>query len=258
MNRNRFHNIIFPLIFVTAPLSSTAHAGSVALPNSFAAGTPAVAAEVNANFNAVKTAVDDNDARISDHDTRIGQLETQVATLQAQLAALQDYIDNLQTAMTLQTDAQGHPAVVFSGVNVHINNGWESTDTVNGRGNLIIGYNETRISGSFVCSDGDQYNSTDCVNNGGVWQLNHKSGSHNIVLGPNHNYSRYGGLVAGYQNTINGISAVVSGGEGNMANAPSSSVSGGVANTARGFASSVSGGASNTALGPTAASAAAT
>lgn len=35
------------------------------IPNTFTAGTPAVAAQVNANFSAVKTAVDDNDARIT-------------------------------------------------------------------------------------------------------------------------------------------------------------------------------------------------
>ena len=40
-------------------------AGSVTIPNTFVAATPAVAAEVNANFAAVKAAVDDNDARIT-------------------------------------------------------------------------------------------------------------------------------------------------------------------------------------------------
>ncbi|VAW94300.1 hypothetical protein MNBD_GAMMA23-2235 [hydrothermal vent metagenome] len=46
-------------------LSTAAFAASVTIPNTFTAGSPAVAADVNANFSAVKTAVDDNDARIS-------------------------------------------------------------------------------------------------------------------------------------------------------------------------------------------------
>ena len=52
-------SIILP--FIAPP----AFAGSVTIPNNFAAGTPAVAAEVNTNFAAVKTAVDDNDNRIN-------------------------------------------------------------------------------------------------------------------------------------------------------------------------------------------------
>lgn len=44
-------------------------AGSVTLPNTFTAGTTARAAEVNANFTAVKTAVDDNHTRITRLET---------------------------------------------------------------------------------------------------------------------------------------------------------------------------------------------
>jgi hypothetical protein len=40
------------------------YASSVTIPNTFVAGTPAVAAEVNANFAAVKAAVDDNFAKL--------------------------------------------------------------------------------------------------------------------------------------------------------------------------------------------------
>jgi hypothetical protein len=43
----------------------TAHGDTLTIPNTFNAGTPAVAAEVNANFDAAKSAVDDNDARIT-------------------------------------------------------------------------------------------------------------------------------------------------------------------------------------------------
>ncbi len=46
-------------------LSPLARAGTLTVPNTFTAGTPAVAADVNANFTAAKTAVDDNDARVT-------------------------------------------------------------------------------------------------------------------------------------------------------------------------------------------------
>ncbi|MCP4002166.1 MAG: hypothetical protein GY727_14750 [Gammaproteobacteria bacterium] len=41
------------------------------VPNTFTAGTTALAAEVNANFAAIETAVDDNDLRITDNDNRV-------------------------------------------------------------------------------------------------------------------------------------------------------------------------------------------
>jgi len=52
-------------------LSTTAFAADVTIPNTFTAGSPAVAADVNANFSAVKTAVDDNNARVTTNSTNI-------------------------------------------------------------------------------------------------------------------------------------------------------------------------------------------
>lgn len=64
-------NIKFKLIVPTACLilsvSAYAFAGDVTIPNQFSAGSPAVAAEVNDNFSAVKTAVDDNNSKIDTH-----------------------------------------------------------------------------------------------------------------------------------------------------------------------------------------------
>jgi hypothetical protein len=112
------------------------------------------------------------------------------------------------------------PHVVFSGANVHIRSGaGETTDMYSGLGNLIVGYNED--------TDG---------------ALRLRTGAHNLILGPNHSYSAYGGFVAGLGNTISGIHATVSGGSMNEACGEASSVSGGEGNTARGLASSVSGG----------------
>ncbi len=50
-----------------------AWAGSLTIPNTFTSGTKALASEVNANFSAVKTEVDDNDARIT---TNAGAIAT--------------------------------------------------------------------------------------------------------------------------------------------------------------------------------------
>ncbi len=35
-----------------------------------------------------------------------------------------------------------------------------------------------------------------------IWFTVHKSGSHNLVIGAKHNYSKYSGLVAGYSNSL--------------------------------------------------------
>lgn len=57
-------NKLIAIILVLTP-ALYAVAGEVDIPNQFSAGTRAVAAEVNANFDAVEVAVDDNAARIA-------------------------------------------------------------------------------------------------------------------------------------------------------------------------------------------------
>jgi hypothetical protein len=124
--------------------------------------------------------------------------------------------------------------IFITGANLHIVNGLGRTDCgteeqpiadcPNGLGNLIVGYNEPRPE---------------------EFGENIRSGSHNVVVGQQHNFSRFGGLVVGNFNTISGDFAVVSGGEGNTASGVEASVSGGRENTASGIWSSVSGGRVN-------------
>jgi hypothetical protein len=110
--------------------------------------------------------------------------------------------------------------VVITGANLRIVNGLGSTNTTNGLGNLIVGYNEPR-----------QFDLPDI-----------RTGSHNVVVGREHNFSRFGGLVVGLHSEISGDYASVSGGTFNTASGSGSSVSGGLGTTASGDFASVSGG----------------
>jgi len=65
MNRQTLKSLLISTLVVAA----VAFGSSLTVPNTFTTGTPARAAEVNANFTAVKTAVDDNNTRITALET---------------------------------------------------------------------------------------------------------------------------------------------------------------------------------------------
>lgn len=174
-----------------------------------------------------------------------------IAALQSQIAALQaNNVPNLAGYVTMDVSNPSRPTLRVAGANLQVVNGTGHTvGAPNGLGNVIVGYDEARSTGILMCSDGFQPNQTACVNNGYVWNINHKSGSHNVVVGALHNYSQYGSLVAGFQNAVLSSAASVSGGIENIAYTLGSSVSGGYQNTARGTHASVSGGNANAASG---------
>ncbi len=61
-----FNHTYKTLLFAFSALGTTAVlAAPATIPNTFSSGTAAVAAEVNDNFTALKSAIDDNDSRIS-------------------------------------------------------------------------------------------------------------------------------------------------------------------------------------------------
>jgi hypothetical protein len=115
----------------------------------------------------------------------------------------------------------------FTGLNVQIVSGAGKTaGAVNGKGNLIVGYNETGLcsgqSGAPCNTDADCNPGNTCFQEGPS-----KAGSHNIVVGGPNAYPSYGGLVAGLGNTISGPFSSVTGGAANNASGPWSSISGG-------------------------------
>ena len=115
----------------------------------------------------------------------------------------------------------GKPTIQFSGVNVQIVNGEGKTESANGEGNVVIGYDEDREG------------------------KHEQTGSHNLILGEEQTFTSWGGVLAGFQNTIYAPFASVTGGEKNTASQFFASVGGGEANTAEGLNSSITGGAEN-------------
>lgn len=237
-------------VALLAGIGSVACAGQVSGLVTFSAGTTAKAAEVNGNFTAVKSAVDDNHARIQALEQAVAALQSTVATLSAQLSTVQgSSVMKLEDYLTVDDDDYGRPRARLSGINLQIVNGEGGTSTANGLGNLIVGYDEPREMGGPVCSIGQHIDETSCVANNGTWALSHKSGSHYVIVGMGNSYSQYGGLLAGVANVGNGEFASVTGGTLNTASGRLASVTGGQENTAYGQLASVTGGQDNIARG---------
>lgn len=151
--------------------------------------------------------------------------------LQQQIDALQQQVAELQAklaAVSINYDGD----MVISGVNVYIQDGQGTTHCgppfsdhdCNGKGNLIVGYDQ---------NDGEDV----------------KTGSHNVVIGDRHTYTSYSGLVLGRNNEISNVGTSVTSGVNNVASGLYASVSGGRNNDASGNYASVSGGDDNVASG---------
>ena len=133
--------------------------------------------------------------------------------------------------------------MILTGVNLHIRNGQPKQydrsaptfDTAsyaaNGRGNLIVGYNDD-FGDSFINSM--------------------RGGSHNIIVGDLHRFTASGGFLAGFGNDVEANAAAIGGGYSNAAWGFASTVSAGSTNFGSGQFSSVSGGQNNIADGDTA------
>jgi hypothetical protein len=174
---------------------------------------------------------------------QVGSLQTSNNKLQNQVTTLQNTLTEARNVLALgpfvSVDPNPEfgvvgPHIKFSGANVHIEAGTSSTSETNGLGNLIIGYDEAPVDmGGPALAPGD------------------RSGSHNLIVGMFHRFTKtaWGGMVAGFGNTIQNEGTSVTGGSANTASGVLSSVTGGEGNTASGDLSSVVGGDSNTASG---------
>ena len=190
-------------------------------------------------------------AQLSSQKAQQGQINAltrQVEALAREVRSLRaNSVLDLNGYLTYDT-SNGYPVALFRGINVQIVNGTGQTQSANGLGNLIIGYNQPS-AGSFICSLGTAESVAECRSAGGVWAQSHKSGSHNVVGGDFNSYSSWGGLILGAENAILGPYAAVLGGARNRAGGSLSSIAGGSYNTATGIYGTVAGGFGNRALG---------
>lgn len=148
-----------------------------------------------------------------------------VDALKARVTALE--ASNTELRTRLAGVSRSGSTLLFTGMNLQLVNGLGSTQTINGLGNLIVGYNGVRSP----------------------LAPRARTGSHNLVVGEDHGYTSFGGIVGGFGNVISGQFATVTGGVHGVASGDVSSVSGGADNIASGEGSSVSGGVANEARG---------
>ena len=204
-----------------------------------AVADPAVRSSTSSPVSAGESAGSESEARLLE---RVRVLEHLLADAEARIVVLEKTLGHLDAAakeLTVSVQAietktdclsAADDDLFFTGCNVHIQNGSGYTDSPpNGLGNLIIGYNESTVVGAM------------------------RTGSHNLVIGTEHSYSSFGGIVGGLYNTISAPYASVTGGAFNTASMSRSTVAGGEHNTASGVGATVSGGVDNTANGEDAA-----
>ncbi len=188
-------------------------------------------AEVDAIIGNLSTQVTALQNSMTSANNRINALETELAAVQASpVMQLGPYVSiNANTMNNLVG-----PHIIFSGVNVHVQNGTGATpdptinnSQPNGLGNLIVGYNET--DGNMTIAD--------------------RAGSHNLVIGSMHKYYSCGGFVSGWYNTLNAPNSSIVGGQSNSIDGYFSSILGGTGNRTAGGICTISGGMNNYAWG---------
>lgn len=148
--------------------------------------------------------VDELTVRVADLETNrqtIEQLHVRVEALEAENTTLQARLACISTASNSWD-------LFLDGCNVHVRDGTGGSDSTSGLGNLLIGYDEG-IGG--------------------------KTGTHNLVVGPNHQYTSWGGVVFGRDNRTTAPSASALGGSGITVNHEGSWGAGAVADNATGF-----------------------
>jgi hypothetical protein len=133
---------------------------------------------------------------------------------------LKGTVTALQNKMACVSSSSNAGDLYLVGCNLHVRNGAGTTDQVNGRGNLIVGYN----AGSETLL---------------------RTGSHNVVVGDANDWTGYGALLVGYAHKSTTAYASAIGGQAHEARGFGSVVVGGGSNVNSGYFGAMVGGQAN-------------
>lgn len=166
-----------------------------------------------ADISMVLTKNKNEESKVSVEDSQtLNILQSKIEELELKLARLQFILNGVTRKKN---------EIYFNNINLHVINGSGSTESSNGTGNIVVGYNE----------------------GGNV------SGSHNIVVGKNNGVFSYGGIVTGNKNRVEGEYGAAIGGNKNLVTKAYGIAVGGEGNKALGKFSTVAGGEKNSAKG---------
>ena len=204
----------------------TSTQSDVASLQSDVSGNSSQLSTLDSNISANTSDIATNASNISANASDLSSLQTQVDDLDIPQGTV-DRLDDLEdlTAPMTRMSVNGQDSIVFEDVNVHVQSGAGATDAdVNGRGNLIVGYDESGFSSE-------------------------KTGSHNIVFGKNATYTSFGGLVGGSDNAVHGQYSSAISGNSHTVEGDQSVVISGSSNTIDGDRAAILAGSSGTAEG---------
>lgn len=203
--------------------------------------------------------------RVDELTQRVEVVETDVSDIDERLSDVVEVVDVTEALEMCVRVVEGElggmpgPHWIFSGCNVHVRAKNLATDApTNGRGNLVLGYNEGRcvtkepFSGHFP--DDELTFPKACLTDaecgdGAVCDLSGRGGSHNLIVGQQHRFPSFGGILGGRMNETTGRASSAAAGARNLAAGPYSGISGGAHNVAGGQGASVAGGTLNEADG---------
>jgi len=204
---------------------------------------------------------DEASARIAGDDNEASLRTAADWFLQTQIDELAESGSPLDPFVTVNNNPMNGlagPHIIFEGANVNVrsgsgatNDGWSGEHqpepgSLLGLGNLIVGYNENQSPFGRTCTD--PYPS-ECLREGPNYVNDVRTGSHNLIVGPEHTYTSFGGLIAGWSNAVTHRYSSVTAGLENEARGPHTLIAGGGSNLAVADQSTLVGSSGSTTFG---------
>ena len=136
----------------------------------FVSSTSSYAQKLEKRISNLEAKVNAQQRQLEEANKTIEKLEAELKSVKSGIGTLGE-LNNYVKVETGTIEGLVGPHIIFEGVNVHIRNNKSTTTSIDGLGNLIIGYDEM----------GDEA--------GVFYPTPQRSGSHNLVIGSGHTFT---------------------------------------------------------------------